>query len=95
MKDKPCRVRLCNVWDLQNLLVNLNFVSGRKCKAFFLRCCSFLKKKKKAMSDGFEGRDGDVVFVGGRCKGRGAEKNKVGLKPDSTGSRLELVMEKW
>lgn len=47
------------------------------------------------MSDGFEGRDGDVVFVGGRCKGRGAEKNKVGLKPDSTGSRLELVMEKW
>lgn len=47
------------------------------------------------MSDGFESRDGDVVFVGGRCKGRGAEKNKVGLKPDSTGSRLELVMEKW
>lgn len=69
-------------------------VSGRKCKAFFEDVLAF-SKKKKAMSDGFEGRDGDVVFVGGRCKGRGAEKNKVGLKPDSTGSRLELVMEKW
>lgn len=65
MTDKRCRVRLCKVWDLQNLLAQklkfwLSVLEVSFCKMFL-----GIPRKEAAMS---EDRDGEVVCRGGEME---------------------------